>query len=45
MVYLYSTMGAAMGMPAGVPLVSPAADFPQDAGGQNPEQELAALKQ
>jgi len=38
-------MGAAMGMPAGVPPVSPAAGFPQDAGGQIPEQELAALKQ
>jgi predicted Fe-Mo cluster-binding NifX family protein/ferredoxin len=37
--------GAAMGMPVVVPPVSPAADFPQDAGGQLPEQELAALKQ
>ena len=38
-------MGRAMGMPVGAPTVSPAAGFPQDAGGQIPEQELAALKQ
>jgi len=38
-------MGAAMGMPTGVPPVGPAAGFPEDAGLQNPEQELAALKQ
>ncbi len=38
-------MGAAMGMPAGVPPVGPAAGPPEDAGLQNPEQELAALKQ
>jgi predicted Fe-Mo cluster-binding NifX family protein/ferredoxin len=38
-------MGRAMGMPAGTPLVSPATGFPEDAGLQNPEQELAALKQ
>jgi len=38
-------MGAAMGMPTGLPSTSPAAGFPQDAGLQKPEQELAALKQ
>jgi predicted Fe-Mo cluster-binding NifX family protein/ferredoxin len=38
-------MGRAMGMPVGAPTVSPAAGFPQDAGEQIPEQELAALKQ
>jgi len=38
-------MGAAMGMPAGLPSNSPAAGFPEDAGLQNTEQELAALKQ
>jgi prefoldin subunit 5 len=29
----------------GMPSTEPAAGFPQDAGLQNPEQELAALKQ
>jgi len=38
-------MGRGMGMPVDAPTVSPAAGFPQDAGGQIPEQELAALKQ
>ena len=34
-----------MGMPAGLPSTGPASAFPEDAGLQNPEQELAALKQ
>jgi len=40
-------MGRGMGMPAamGMPSTGPAAGFPEDAGFQNPEQELAALKQ
>ena len=38
-------MGAAMGMPTGLPSTSPTTGFPEDAGLQNPEQELAALKQ
>jgi len=40
-------MGRGMGMPApmGMPSTGPAADFPQEAGLQNPEQELSALKQ
>ena len=38
-------VGAAMGMPAGLPSTAPAADFPQGAGLQSREQELAALKQ
>ncbi len=36
-------MGRGMGMP--MPSTGPAAGFPEDAGPQNPEQELAALKQ
>jgi len=40
-------MGRGMGMPApmGMPSTGSAAGFPEDAGLQNPEQELAALKQ
>jgi len=40
-------MGRGMGTPApvGMPSTSPAAGFPQGAGSQSPEQELAALKQ
>jgi len=38
-------IGAAMGMPTGLPLTGPATGFPEDAGIQNSEQELAALKQ
>jgi predicted Fe-Mo cluster-binding NifX family protein/ferredoxin len=40
-------MGRGMGMaaPMGMPSTGPAAGFPEDAGLQNPEQELAALKQ
>jgi predicted Fe-Mo cluster-binding NifX family protein/ferredoxin len=38
-------MAAAMGMPAGLPSTGSAAGFPEDPGLQNPEQELAALKQ
>jgi predicted Fe-Mo cluster-binding NifX family protein/ferredoxin len=38
-------MVPAMGMPAGAPSSSPVAGFPEDPGLQNPEQELAALKQ
>jgi predicted Fe-Mo cluster-binding NifX family protein/ferredoxin len=40
-------MGRGMGMPGpvGMPSTGPAAGFPQDAGLQNPEQELATLKQ
>ena len=38
-------MGAAMGVPAGLPSTSGAPALPQDVGGQIPEQELAALKQ
>jgi ferredoxin len=38
-------MGAAMGMPASLPSTGPGAAFPEDAGLQNSEQELAALKQ
>jgi len=38
-------MGAAMGVPAGLPSTGAAPAFPQDVGGQIPEQELAALKQ
>ncbi len=40
-------MGRGMGMaaPMGMPLTGPPAGFPEDAGPQNPEQELAALKQ
>jgi predicted Fe-Mo cluster-binding NifX family protein/ferredoxin len=40
-------MGRGMGMaaPVGMPSTGPAAGYPQDAGLQNPEQELAALKQ
>jgi predicted Fe-Mo cluster-binding NifX family protein/ferredoxin len=37
--------GMGMGAPMGMPSTGPAAGFPQDAGLQNPEQELAALKQ
>ena len=37
--------GMGMGAPMGMPSTSPAAGFPQDAGLQKPEQELAALKQ
>ena len=40
-------MGRAMGMtaPMGMPLTGPAAGLPENAGLQNPDQELAALKQ
>ena len=40
-------MGRGMGMaaPMNMPSTGPAAGFPEDAGLQNPEQELAALKQ
>jgi len=40
-------MGRGMGMPAptGMPSTGPVAGFPEDTGLQNPEQELAALKQ
>jgi len=38
-------MGRGMGMPAGLPSVSPPTGFPGDTEQQNPEQELAALKQ
>jgi len=40
-------MGRGMGMaaPMGMPSTGQAAGFPEDAGPQNPEQELAALKQ
>jgi len=38
-------MGAAMGVPAGLPSTGAAPAFPQDVGGQIPEQELVALKQ
>ncbi len=37
--------GMGMGAPMGMPSTGPATGFPQDAGLQNPEQELAALKQ
>jgi len=37
--------GMGTGAPMGMPSTGPAAGFPQDAGLQNPEQELAALKQ
>ncbi|MBN2456601.1 MAG: 4Fe-4S binding protein [Sedimentisphaerales bacterium] len=40
-------MGRSMGMtaPMGMPSPSPAAGLPENAGGQDPDQELAALKQ
>jgi predicted Fe-Mo cluster-binding NifX family protein/ferredoxin len=38
-------MGASMGMPASLPSTDPGAAFPEDAGLQDSEQELAALKQ
>jgi len=38
-------MAAPMGVPAGMPSTGPATGFPEDAGLQNPEQELAFLKQ
>jgi predicted Fe-Mo cluster-binding NifX family protein/ferredoxin len=38
-------MGAAMGVAPGLPSTGAAPAFPQDVGGQIPEQELAALKQ
>jgi len=37
--------GGGMGRDMGMPLVGPAAGFPENAGLQNPEQELAVLKQ
>jgi predicted Fe-Mo cluster-binding NifX family protein/NAD-dependent dihydropyrimidine dehydrogenase PreA subunit len=37
--------GMGMGAPMGMPSTGPATGFPQDTGLQNPEQELAALKQ
>ena len=37
--------GGGMGRGMGMPSVGPAAGFPEDAGLQNPDQELAALKQ
>jgi len=38
-------MGRGMGTPIAMPSTGPAAGFPEDAGLQNPDQELAALKQ